>query len=108
MSEWPKKLRRWMAKTQNKPAYNPFTELAEIRNAKTEHSGTQPPRHSDTGEAKGSGPKSRDPGFVKLTAYVPRQLHRAAKARLIEQGREISDLIEQLVADWLKQQSTRL
>jgi hypothetical protein len=96
-----------MAKSQNKPAYNPFKELAEIRDQKHEHPVTQTPEHSGSQALRHSGAKSQNPDFVKLTAYVPKELHRAAKARLVEHGREISDLIEELVADWLKRQPPR-
>ena len=93
-----------MAKTQNKLPYNPFAELADIREEKTDRSAlaTQTPEHLATPVISRLGAKSQNPAFVKLTAYIPRELHRAVKIRLLEQGREISDLVEVLVSDWLK------
>ena len=95
-----------MAKLPGKQPYNPFAELAEIREHKAESSVTQVPEGLSASPLKRLSAKSQDPGFVKLTAYVPKQLHRAAKARLVEQGREMSDLVEELVSDWLQRQSS--
>jgi hypothetical protein len=94
-----------MAKTQEKPAYNPFAELAEIRDQKGEHLATRAPGLLGSQVSRHlGGAKSQNPSFIKLTAYVPRELHRAVKVRLVEQGREISGLVEELVAEWLKRQ----
>lgn len=94
-----------MEKPQQKRVYNPFAELAEIRHERGDHLGAQEPRHSVPQVPKNSGAKSQNPTFVKLTAYVPKELHLAVKVRLVEQGREISDLVEELVGEWLKRQS---
>ncbi len=93
-----------MPKSQKKP-YNPFNELAEIRQEKRSNlSGTQESGRLDTSEPKRPSAKSQNADYVKLTAYVPKELHRAAKARLVQQGREVSELVEELVSDWLKRQ----
>jgi len=42
---------------------------------------------------------------VKLTAYVPRDLHLAAKMELLKRGREMSDLITELVTHWLEKET---
>jgi hypothetical protein len=49
--------------------------------------------------------KRSDTDFVKFTTYVRRDTHRAVKVRLVQQGRELSDLVEQLLADWLAKHS---
>lgn len=48
--------------------------------------------------------KRSDPDFVQTTAYVRKQTHRAVKIALLVEGqeREYSELIESLLADWLK------
>lgn len=48
--------------------------------------------------------KSRDPRYVKFTTYVPREMHLRAKSRLVGQGRELSDLVAELLAGWLAKQ----
>ncbi len=95
-----------MAKLPGKQPYNPFAELAEIREHKGESPSTQVPESLGVPAPRRLAAKSQDPAFVKLTAYVPKHLHRAAKARLVEQGREMSDLVEELVSDWLQKQSS--
>ncbi len=93
-----------MAKSRSAPAYNPFAELEHVREEKSKDSVTQVPEflgvQTPTRQAK-----SQNPDFVKLTAYVPRDLHRAAKARLVQQGKEMSNLIEELVSHWLRTES---
>jgi hypothetical protein len=96
-----------MAKSRSAPVYNPFAELEHVRQEKSNDSVTQVPEVLSD-QTPTSRAKSQNPDFVKLTAYVPRELHRATKARLVQQGREISDLIEELVSRWLRTESLRL
>lgn len=48
--------------------------------------------------------KSADPAFTKLTAYIRKDTHQAVKIRLLQegQGREFSEIVQQLLEDWLK------
>lgn len=47
--------------------------------------------------------KSKDPGYQKLTVYIRKEVHLAAKRKLLDQGGgELSALVEELLADWLK------
>jgi|HubBroStandDraft_1064217.scaffolds.fasta_scaffold235631_2 hypothetical protein len=46
--------------------------------------------------------KSADPAFVKLTSYIRKDTHLAVKKRLLDEGREISELVEDLFGQWLK------
>ena len=48
--------------------------------------------------------KSRDPRYVKFTTYIPRQTHLRVKSRLVSQGRELSDLVAELLDEWLSKQ----
>ena len=45
--------------------------------------------------------KSADPNFIKLTSYIRRETHREVKRRLLDDGREISELVEALLGGWL-------
>lgn len=92
-----------MAKPRNTPAYNPFAQLEEVREQKAKGSDTQTLGVLGTQEV-GRLAKSQDPKFVKLTAYVPRELHRAAKGRLVQQDKEISELVEELLSGWLRKE----
>ena len=47
--------------------------------------------------------KRSDAEFTQVTAYIRKDTHRKAKIKLLEegQGREFSELVEELVAGWL-------
>jgi hypothetical protein len=67
--------------------------------------GTQTPESSVTQPPKNRTGRSSDDNYVKLTAYVPRDLHLAAKMELLKRGREMSDLITELVTHWLEKET---
>lgn len=48
--------------------------------------------------------KRSDEDHVQVTAYIRRETHLEAKATLLrdQKGRDFSDLVEELVAKWLK------
>jgi hypothetical protein len=47
--------------------------------------------------------KSADPAFTKFTIYIRKTTHRAAKVRMVSEDRELSDLVEELLTVWLKE-----
>lgn len=47
--------------------------------------------------------KSADPAYVKFTTYIRRSTHLKTKTKLVSEEKELSDLVEQLLSDWLKQ-----
>jgi hypothetical protein len=51
-------------------------------------------------------PKSKDPNFVRATVYLPKQMHRDLKSAAAQSGKEISELVEKSVAQYLQQLST--
>jgi len=51
-------------------------------------------------------PKSKDPNFVRATVYLPKQMHRDLKSAAVQSGKEISELVEKSVAQYLQQLST--
>lgn len=51
------------------------------------------------GKAAGMG-KYRDPSFRKVTVYLRDKTRKAAAVRLIEDGRELSEIVEQLLDGW--------
>ena len=46
--------------------------------------------------------KKSNPNFVQVTVYVRRDTHMVARQRLYEEGKELSQLVQELVADWLR------
>jgi len=45
--------------------------------------------------------KSRREDYVAMKVYVPKDLHRALKLRAVEEGKEISELVEEAVRRFL-------
>ena len=48
--------------------------------------------------------KRSDPDFDQVTAYIRKQTHQGTKIALLQEGRgrEFSELVEDLLAKWLK------
>ncbi len=65
---------------------------------------------SQTAVSRGRGRplgKRTNPDYQQVTIYIPRALHEQAKIALIQQGRkEFSELIEDLLMDWMRQQQS--
>ena len=49
--------------------------------------------------------KHSDPEYVQTSIYLPRSVKNKVRARLIEQGRELSALVEQMLKEWLTKQT---
>ncbi|MEN9226042.1 MAG: hypothetical protein Q6L60_09630 [Thermostichus sp. HHBFW_bins_43] len=49
-------------------------------------------------------PKPNSSEYVKLTAYIPKETHRAVKRILLESDQDLSELIEALLTQWLRSQ----
>lgn len=99
-----------MSKQLSKPG-SPFDALKIARIDKdkpAKHLEVQTVEHLDSpgGVVSARGlAKSTNPVFMKFTVYVRKQTHLAVKTRLVSQGREMSDLVEELLSDWLQKQS---
>lgn len=46
--------------------------------------------------------KAKNPEYVRSTFYLPKQLHRQLKMAAIDEDKEMSEIVEELVAQWLK------
>jgi hypothetical protein len=49
--------------------------------------------------------KSANAQFIKLTSYIRRDTHLAIKRAMLDENREISELVEELLAKWLQAQA---
>jgi hypothetical protein len=47
--------------------------------------------------------KSSDPAYMKFTTYIRKSTHLGVKTRLVSKEKELSDLVEELLSTWLKQ-----
>jgi hypothetical protein len=50
--------------------------------------------------------KSADPAYMKFTTYIRKSTHLGVKTRLVSKEKELSDLVEELLSTWLKQNET--
>lgn len=46
--------------------------------------------------------KRSNPEYQQVTAYIRRSTYTAARKQLFDEGREFSELVEELVAGWVK------
>lgn len=49
--------------------------------------------------------KSKDPNYQRSTVYLPKNVHQRLKLAAIQDGKEISEVIEELVNGWLNQRN---
>jgi hypothetical protein len=50
--------------------------------------------------------KRADPALMKFTTYIRKTTHLAVKTRLVSKGKELSDLVEELLSNWLKKNNS--
>ena len=92
-----------------KPAASPFDALVTARHKPAEQPDVQTVKQltvQTSSQPASKLAKSTDAGYVKFTTYIRRQTHRAVKITLVEQDREMSELVEELLSDWLQRQAT--
>ena len=46
--------------------------------------------------------KKSNPDYTQVTVYLRKRTHLAAKKNLLDEGREFSELVEALVAHWVR------
>jgi ribosomal protein L19E len=81
-----------------------FSRLFDARSAQQQ--GTE-------GEKRGRGRPSGDAGgkrdnkaeYTQASAYVRRETHRTVKSMLALEGKEFSELVEELLSEWIKSRS---
>jgi hypothetical protein len=66
--------------------------------------GLVPPPQTDTSRRGRPAGKRSDPAYEQVTAYIRRDTHKDVKIALLQngQGREFSELVEELLAKWLE------
>jgi hypothetical protein len=48
------------------------------------------------------GGKKTNPEYTQVTVYLRKDVHRQAKKILIDDGREFSELVDELVSGWIR------
>jgi len=77
-------------------AQGKFDELVRARNK------DQAPSQADP--APGSAPvagKRRDADYKQVSAYIRKDTHFKVKLALLQEGREFSELVEELLGEWV-------
>jgi hypothetical protein len=86
-------------------AENLFQNLANKRTKaadapKAEETPSEPPK--PRGRAKG---KRSDPNYEQVGAYIPKDLNKQVKRLLLDEEIDFSDLVAQLLSEWVKQRT---
>lgn len=51
--------------------------------------------------------KSTDPDYIRTTVYLPKQLHKQLKATAANDEREMSEIAEEAIAQYLEERSSK-
>ena len=80
-------------------------EFVVKRARKVSKTGTNEPlvKAASNGDQPKPLAKSADPAFMKFTTYIKKTTHRAVKMRMVGAEREMSELVEDLLSEWLKE-----
>ena len=62
--------------------------------------GEDPPRKNERSLGRPRGKKS-NPAYAQVTVYLRREVHKAAKKQLLDDGKEFSQLVDELVMEWV-------
>jgi hypothetical protein len=49
--------------------------------------------------------KSTDSEYIRTTLYLPKNLHKQLKAKALFQEKQMSDIVTELIAEWLNSDS---
>ena len=82
-----------------------FRGLMDAANSR-ENPTAQPAPVVMSSKRRGGRPRGKrsDPDFEQITAYIRKQTHHGVKIALLQEGRgqEFSELLENLLAEWLQ------
>ena len=83
-----------------------FQGLIDAANSRENEAARPTPVVMPTKRGGGGRPRGKrsDPDFEQITAYIRKQTHQGVKIALLREGRgqEFSELVEDLLAKWLK------
>ena len=80
-----------------------FDKLAQQRQKPKAAPQPEPaPEESKRRQRKATGKRS-DPNYIQVGAYIPKELNKEVKRSLVDYEGDFSDLVTQLLEDWLEQ-----
>ena len=83
--------------TDKKSKFADVAERVTQRRSEPEASPALPAPVAKASRARG---KKNDPNYVQVTVYLRKSVHQTAKKILIDQEREFSELVDDLVSQW--------
>lgn len=69
----------------------------------SDNSNTSTSKHSSIQTSKKA--KSANPDYMRTTVYLPKKMHKKLKAIALEEEKEMSSIVEELIEAWLISQS---
>ena len=103
----PKSKRQKKAKANTSPQQTKTSKHLNVQTSEHSESQTSEPLKALMAERvakksnSGKIAKSADPNYVRTTFYLPKTLHRKLKIKSLEADQEMSEIVEELIADWL-------
>ncbi len=76
-----------------------FDELMKVRGRS--HEGVEVRRAAEPTPSARAGKRSNDE-YRQISAYIRKDTHRRVKIALLEEDREFSELVEELLSEWLE------
>ena len=91
-------------KTATKNRFSGIVDANRAREAETSPESETPNSSENSTKRRG---KSSHPEFLQVSAYLRKDTHKTARKLLMddEQRRDLSDLMEQLLQEWISTQS---
>jgi hypothetical protein len=85
--------------------FNDILKAAQSRNQDVETPVQAEAKSQKLGRPRG---KRSNPDYEQVTAYIKKETYRNTKIALLQQGnnQEFSELVEQLLSDWLSMQKS--
>ncbi|MBH8552066.1 CopG family transcriptional regulator [Nostocaceae cyanobacterium CENA357] len=80
----------------NKKKTSRFDDLIDAARSRQQRDKLQQTEDKPTSQSK-----STDPAYTRTTIYLPKQLHRQLKAAAVSQERQMSDIVAELIEQWL-------
>lgn len=83
-----------------------FDKLAQQRQKAKATPQPEPaaPEEPKRRQRKATGKRS-DPNYIQVGAYIPKELNKDVKRALVDAEGDFSDLVTELLEQWVKQQS---
>ena len=88
------------SRSQKKSSTRSDVEASKSLNISTfDNSNISASKHTDVQASKKA--KSANPDYTRTTVYLPKKMHKKLKAIALDEEREMSSIVEELIETWL-------